>query len=110
MTISITSRHFKSHESLNEYARDAVRHLEKYYDGIIKAEVILHFEKARNSTKIAEINISVYNAVLTGEATTDDFYKSIDGAAAKLKIQLRRYKEKLHGRDRDAVRRVRSKA
>ncbi|HAV22247.1 MAG: ribosomal subunit interface protein [Ignavibacteria bacterium GWA2_55_11] len=109
MTTTVTSRHFKAHASLNEYAVNTVEHLGKYYDGIIKAEVILKYEKARKSTKIAEINLSVYNAVLTGEAGTSDFFKSIDSAAMKLRGRLRRYKDKLHMRDRAKVRQIRDK-
>jgi putative sigma-54 modulation protein len=109
MKVTVTSRHFKAHESLNAYAEAAVQHLARYYDGILKAEVILHFEKARNSAKLAEINLSVYNAVLTGEASSSDFFKSIDGAVAKLTTQLKKYKERLHLRDRATVRRVREK-
>ncbi len=109
MKITVTSRHFKAHASLNEYAEAAVERLTRYYDGILKAEVILHFEKARNSEKLAEINLSVYNAVLTGEAASPDFFRSIDLAAAKLTTQLKKYKERLHRRDRTKVRRVREK-
>jgi putative sigma-54 modulation protein len=109
MKITITSRHFKAHQSLNDYAEDAVHHLTKFYDGIVKAEVILQFEKARNSSKVAEINLSVYNAVLTGQASTSDFYKSIDAAAVKLTAQLKKYKDRLHGRNKAMVRKVREK-
>jgi ribosomal subunit interface protein len=109
MKITITSRHFKPHPSLNEFAEAAIDHLTKYYDGIIKAEVILHFEKARNSAKLAEINLSVYNAVLTGEGSSDDFRRSIEIASRKLTVQLKKYKARLHERDRKKVRRVREK-
>jgi len=109
MKVTITSRHFKAHQSLNEYAEDAVLRLTKYYDGIIKAEVILRFEKSRNSSKDAEINISVYNAVLTGRGTTNDFFRSIDAAFLRLREQLKKYKDRLHARDRKKVRSVREK-
>jgi putative sigma-54 modulation protein len=109
MKITVTSRHFKAHASLQEYAERSVQRLTRYYDGIIKAEVILHFEKARNSSKLAEINLSVYNAVLTGQSSTGDFFRSIDAATAKLTTQLKKYKERLHRRDRAQVRRVREK-
>lgn len=109
MKITITSRHFKAHESLNQYAENAVLRLTKYYDGIIKAEVILQFEKARNSSKLAEINISVYNAVLSGQGESNDFFRSIDAASLRLTTQLKKYKERLHKRDRKKVRSVREK-
>ncbi len=110
MQIHVTSRHFKAQESLVEHAEEAVEQLTHYYDGIIKAEVILSFEKARNRVKSAEVRATVYNAVLTSIVTSDDFKKSIDSAIAKVLVQLKKYKDKLHSKDRIAVRRVRLKA
>lgn len=110
MQIHVTSRHFKAHDTIVEHAEEAVGQLTHYYDGIIKAEVILSFEKARNSVKSAEVRATVYNSVLTSVVTSDDFKKSIDSAVAKVLVQLKKYKEKLHSKDRMAVRRVRLKA
>jgi len=110
MSIRVTSRHFKAHSSLVDYASAAVNRLSHFYDGIIKGEVILVFENVRNSSKIAEVKISVYNATLTAKHTSDDFHKSIDKAVGKLEVQLMKYKEKLRSKDRVAVRRVRAKA
>ena len=109
MNIKITSRHFKSHESLSEYVKGEIEDLTHYYDGIIKAEVIFSYEKSRNSVKIAEISLSVYGGILTGIGKSDDFEKSVDMAIAKLKIRLKKYKEKLHAKDRKSVRRIREK-
>lgn len=110
MAIIVTSRHFKAHQTLVDYAEDAVRTLSRYYDGIIKAEVILSFEKARKSTKIAEVILSVYRHRITAEGRTDDFTKSVDVAVGKALIQLKKFKDRLHNRDRKAVRRVQEKA
>ena len=109
MKTNVTSRHFKAHEALVEYAEGAVAKLERYYDGILKCEVKLSFEKARNSVKVAEIILSVYRSKITALQTSDDFNKSIDGAVAKVLAQLKRYKEKLHFKDRKQVRRVQAK-
>ncbi|MBI4429537.1 MAG: ribosome-associated translation inhibitor RaiA [Ignavibacteriales bacterium] len=109
MRIHTTSRHFKAHPTLVEYAEEAVGRLAHYYDGIIKGVIILNYEKPRNSLKIAEVNLSVHNATLTSVAKTDDFSKSIDVAVEKVLVQLKKYKAKLHSKDRIAVRRVRQK-
>lgn len=109
MTILVTCRHFKAHESINAYAEATVGALSHFFDGIVKAEVVLSYEKSRNSVKIAEVTLSVHNAVLTGVARTNDFMKSIDGATEKVLVQLKKYKERLHARDRKAVRRIREK-
>src|SRR5574341_1442253 len=109
MLIHVTSRHFKAHPSLVTYAEEAVRELSHFYDRIIKGEVILSFEKAQNSVKSAEVKISVYNAILTATGRTEDFFKSVDVAVAKVLVQLKKYKSRLHERDRKAVRKVRQK-
>ena len=67
------------------------------------------YEKARNSVKITEMTLAVYGTVLTGVGKSDDFEKSVDMAIAKLKTQLKKYKEKLHTKDKKSVRRIREK-
>jgi len=109
MDAHITSRHFKAHETLIEYSENAVQQLARYFDGIIRADVTLSYEKSRKSTKVAEVRLSVYNAVLVGEAKTEDFFKSVDGAVDKVLAQLKKYKSKLKEKDRIRVRRVRGK-
>jgi ribosomal subunit interface protein len=109
MNIKVTSRHFKPHDSLSEYAQGAIEELTHFYDGIIKAEVILSYEKPRNSDKIAEISLTVYGAVLTGVGKNEEFEKAVDLAIAKLKTRLKKYKEKLHAKDRKGVRKIREK-
>jgi ribosomal subunit interface protein len=109
MNIKITSRHFKSHESLSEYAKTVIEELGHFYDGIIKAEVIFSYEKPRESIKIAEIALSVYGKVLTGIGKSETFEKSIDLAVAKIKTRLKKYKDRLHEKDRKVVRKIREK-
>ncbi len=109
MNIKVTSRHFKSHNSLSEYAKNSIEELSHFYDGIIKAEVIFSFEKARNSVKIAELSLTVYGAVLTGIGKSEEFEKSIDLALAKIKTRLKKYKERLHTKDKKGVRKIREK-
>ena len=107
---TVTSRHFKAHRSLVEHAQGEVKKLSRYYDGIVKSEVILSYEKPRNSVKIAEVIISVYNNRLTGIAKSDDFQKSVDLAVDKVRNQLKKYKAKLRAKNRKVVRKIRAKA
>ena len=109
MVTTVTSRHFKAHESLNRYAESSVAKLDRYYDGIIKCEVKLSYERARNSVKVAEVIATVYKTKLTGFGKTDDFSKSIDLAVEKVLAQLKKYKDKLHAKDRKRVRQAREK-
>ncbi|HCA81050.1 MAG TPA: ribosome-associated translation inhibitor RaiA [Bacteroidetes bacterium] len=109
MNTTVTSRHFKAHSTLIDYAKDAVEKLERYYDGIIKCEVKLSFEKASNSVKRAEIILSVYKNKIAAIHESEEFHKSIDGAVDKVLARLKKYKDKLHAKDRKQVREVRSK-
>lgn len=109
MDAHITSRHFRAHETLLEYSEKAVRQLSHYYDGIIRADVTLSYEKTRKSTKVAEVRLSVHNAVLVGVAKTEDFFKSVDESIEKVLVQLKKYKSKLREKDRTRVRKVRGK-
>ena len=55
MNISITARKFKAHDTLKEFIISEVSSLEKYFEGILKADVILSYQNAKDSLKTAEI-------------------------------------------------------
>ena len=109
MDIKFTARHFKPHENLRDYAHDAVKKLERYYDGIVKSEIILSFERTRNSLKVAEIHLTVYGTLLKAVQKSDDYQKSVDTAVAKLERQLVKYKSKLHEKAKSKVRKIHEK-
>jgi putative sigma-54 modulation protein len=109
MDIKFTARHFTPQESLRDYAHDAVRKLERYYDGIVKSDIILSFERSRNSLKVAEIHLTVYGTLLKAVQKSNDYQKSVDTAVAKLERQLVKYKSKLHEKAKSEVRRIAAK-
>lgn len=109
MNIIVTSRHFKAHESLVEYAQSAVKRLTRIHSGLIKAEVILSYEKPHKSVKIAEVNVSVYRSKLSAHEQSADFHLSIDRACTKLRVQLKKYKDKLQNKQRSVVRHAHQK-
>ncbi len=96
MNIQFTARHFKAHEGLKQYALSQIFTLKKFYDGILKGNIILAFERKKDSLKTVEINLSVYGKNIIAIEKTDDFYKSIDSAINKLERQLKKYKYKIH--------------
>ncbi len=109
MNVKFTARRFRAHADLRQHAIDAVNRLDRFYDGIVSAEIILSFERAVNSVKTAEINLQVYGAVLSARDKSEDFLKSIDAAVAKLEVQLTRYKTKLHMKNKAMVRTLQEK-
>lgn len=109
MDINITARHFKAHETLRGYAEDAVAKLEKYHRGIANADMVLSYEKAVNSVKIAELHVTVGGTVLTSVAKTDAFEKSIDTVVEKVTTRLTKFKAKQREKKKAVIRRTRSK-
>jgi putative sigma-54 modulation protein len=95
MNVQFTARHFKAHEGLKQYALSQVSTLTKYFDGIVNGNVVLQFERQKDSVKVAEINLAVYGTHLTAVEKSEDFYKSIDLAVGKMERQLVKYKGKL---------------
>lgn len=96
MTLIFTARHFKAHDSLKEFAEAELAKLSKYYDGIIKSEVILSYDKPANSIKIAEVIVHGNNhQTFTAKESTNDFKLSIEAAISKIEVQVRKYKDRL---------------
>lgn len=109
MQVKFTARRFRAHPDIKEHAVESAKKLGRYYDGIVTADIILSYERASNSVKSAEINLHVYGAILTARVKSDDYYKSIDAAMAKLEMQLSKYKTKLHQKDKSRVRAIHAK-
>ena len=109
MDVNFTARRFRAHSDIKDYALQEVKKLERIYNGIVRSDIILYYERGVNSLKTAEINLQVYGTILSARERTDDYVKSIDGATEKLAARLRKYKSKLHEKDKSKVRRVREK-
>jgi putative sigma-54 modulation protein len=92
--VNITSRHFKAHETLQEYIKNQIENLARYHEEIIHADVILSFEKSINSVKNCEILVKLRDKILTSKEHTDDFIKSVDKAVDKIEAQILKYKDK----------------
>ena len=109
MDVNFTARRFKAHLDIKDYAIDEAKKLDKLYNGIVRAEVVLSYERGVNSVKAAEINVHVYGTLLSAHEKSDDYVKAIDGAIQKLSQQLKKYKSKLHDKDKTKVRTIREK-
>ena len=96
MNFTLTARHFKAQDSIKDFTKKELEKLQKYYDGIIKCEVILSRENSMNSLKTAEVVVKVNNhQTFTSKEKSDDFKVSIESAVDKLIIQLKKFKDKL---------------
>lgn len=109
MDINFTARRFRAHPKIKKYAIEEVKKLERLYNGIVKADIILFYERGTNSVKTAEVNLHVYGVILTARERSDDYIKAIDGVMEKLESQLKKYKAKLREKDKTKVRRIQEK-
>jgi len=106
MHIKFTARRFRARPTIKAHALEAVKKLDKFYDGIVNADIILSFEGAEKNIKVAEANLHVYGMVLSAKERSDDYRKSIDAVVEKLSIQVSKYKTKLRAKDKNKVRAI----
>jgi putative sigma-54 modulation protein len=109
MDVHFTARKFRARADIKSHAIEAVKRLDKYYDGIVRGDVILSFERMSNSVKIAEINLHVQGSILTAKEQSEEFAKSIELSIEKLERQLSKYKTRIRTKDKKTLRRVKER-
>lgn len=95
MKLTIQSVHFDAKPALKDFATQKVGKLERFYDGIIAADVVLSLDKADDTeNKVSRVALSVPNGNLVAEKQCKTFEEGIDLACEALKKQLLKHKEK----------------
>ncbi|MCG3197442.1 MAG: ribosome-associated translation inhibitor RaiA [Candidatus Omnitrophica bacterium] len=92
MNITVAGRHVEVTPALEDHVKKGVEKLTKFTDDILEVHAILGVEKRSHR---AEVNIQADGYFLHGDSTTDDLYKSIDVALARIQTQILRHKEKI---------------
>lgn len=92
MNLNISGHHVDVTDPMREYVVTKLKKLERHFDNLISAEVVLSVEKQRQK---AEATIHASGANLHAEATDGDLYAAIDLMTDKLDQQTRKHKEKL---------------
>ncbi len=95
MKVSITHRHMPMTDLMRQYAEERATRLEKYYDRVLKLEVILSHEKERHIAEL--IATTAHGEKLVGHAVKDDMCAALDIATDKLERQIVKTKEKVRG-------------
>ncbi len=105
MNLNISGHHLDLTPPLREYVTSKLKRLERHFDHLINADVILSVEKLRHK---AEATVHASGADLHAEAVVEaDMYDSIDSLIDKLDQQTRKHKEKLrHHHVKTAVKRT----
>jgi putative sigma-54 modulation protein len=100
--VQVTARHFDASPTLRDHAVRRLEKLERFYDGIIDARVVLDADGGGPpDDKKAEITLGVYQKRLSASSTASTHEEAIDDCAEGLRRQLKTYKGKLHSTDQD---------
>jgi putative sigma-54 modulation protein len=97
MEVKINSVHFTADQKLVDFVNKKVAKLDTFFDGIIKAEVILKVVKPETANnKVAELKLSTPSMEnLFAKKQADSFEEAIDLSIDAVKKQIDKYKEKL---------------
>lgn len=93
MQTRITARRFDAPDALKETVHNQVESLNRYYDGIHDAHVVL--EEDGSGNKQAEVVLQVYRKTLTASDTGPTHEVAIGACVQQLRRQVLRYKDKL---------------
>jgi ribosomal subunit interface protein len=97
MKTQFTARHFKPHDALRDFALAEVERLDRFFEGILHADVVLAEDnQTTHVVRSAEIVLTLSKARLATKETADDFMKAVTAAVEKMERQLKKYKEKHH--------------
>ena len=92
MQINLTGHHVEVTPALREYVKSKLQRLERHFDNVTNAYVVLSIDKMRQK---AEATIHVSRGHLFADAIDADMYAAIDALVDKLDRQIKRHKEKL---------------
>lgn len=92
MQLNLTGHHVDITPPLRDYVNSKMEKVERHFDNVTDAHVILTVEKLRHK---AEATIHVSGGNIHAESVEDDMYAAIDGLIDKLDRQVKRHKEKL---------------
>ncbi|MBV61058.1 MULTISPECIES: ribosome hibernation-promoting factor, HPF/YfiA family [Abyssibacter] len=103
MNLNISGHHVDLTDSLRDFVTQKLSRVERHFDHLIDAEVILTVEKIRHK---AEATLHASGKNLHAEAVADDMYVAIDQLIDKLDRQTRRFKERVTDHHRKGPQRI----
>jgi putative sigma-54 modulation protein len=94
-----TGRNIEITESMRTYAEDKLSKLERFFDHIIDAKVIMSYNHTRSQDPAkVEVQINVPHGIVRAEESGQDTYGAVDKAVDKLERQLIKFKDRLRER------------
>ncbi|MEZ4702454.1 MAG: ribosome-associated translation inhibitor RaiA [Rhodothermales bacterium] len=97
MDTRITARHFSATPKLKDHVNMRLTKLERFYNGITDAHVVLSVPNTAGLSKSAEITVQVYRQSLTAQDRASTFEEAVDRCVLRLRRQVLKYKDKIRG-------------
>ena len=95
MQTRITARHGEAPDGLRAHIEQALGKLERVFDGIHGARVVLDGAPGPAADKQAEIALTLRRQTLTARGAAPSHHEAVDACVRQLRRQVSRYKEKL---------------
>jgi putative sigma-54 modulation protein len=95
MQVTIQGRGINVRDELKAYIEKELTRLEKFFDRIVDADVVLD---GKLHQKEVSIKIKVPDQILVGSGIADKFEVAVEDSVDKLVEQLKKYKAKLRAR------------
>lgn len=98
MQTRITARHCEAPDGLRAHIESQLGKLERVFDHIHGAHVILQDDPSPAADKRAEIALSVSRQTLRAAGTAPTHAEAVDGCVRQLRRQVSRYKQRVRNR------------
>ncbi|MCF6184917.1 MAG: ribosome-associated translation inhibitor RaiA [Bacteroidales bacterium] len=98
MDINIKTTNFDADKKLIDFVKTKVNKLDKYFDGIIRSEIILNFDKSKKKftdNKEVKVILEVPGSDLFAEKGAVTFEEAVDTVIDALEKQIKKHKGKL---------------
>lgn len=95
MNVNVQSIKFDADKKLIEFIEKKISKLEKFFDGIVDAEVYLRIDNQPTDNKKVEIRLTIPGHDVFAERMSKTFEESTDLCIDAIKHQLDKAKEKL---------------
>ncbi|MYM72554.1 MULTISPECIES: ribosome hibernation-promoting factor, HPF/YfiA family [Duganella] len=105
MNLTISGHHLEVTAAIREYVQNKLERVTRHFDQVIDIAVILTVDnlKEKEKRQKAEINLRMSGKTVYVESLSQDLYAAIDTLIDKLDRQVMKYKAKVQGHDRDAI-------
>jgi len=110
MQIILTAKGIELTDTIREYTEKKISSLDKFYDQIIRAHVVIGMENhhhMKGKVFMAECKLEVPGNDLFASKTEADLYKAIDKVRDYLEGELKKHKVMMREKEKKAKRAVR---